>query len=388
MLSRTLPALGLALLLLTGCRPPAPPAPGWAVVAALTTLHPQSPRVADLDHQLTILLAQRTHLLARPAHAVPPGEVRVAAPALPALSAPPGNSPPAQPYQALDAQDLAALRSALAHEQAREYARAEQAQKARAVRALADTRLQLVRVAETQQIAIAKTYRTPIVNAQLKVQTITEQKTRFPNNNYGYALAHPKDVTADTLDRDLKAAQDALAQVKNEFAAKLAEVDARMQRDLLAAQARQAEADGQILDALRQTQSEQLDQTLAQEQQRLAAEALTRTPATTAPDVTFPTVPPAASVLAHPALLQAVQAARDADARRRTAAVATLDLAAADVLTQRRALTAQIARETEAAAVRVAEQHGYVLSCARPTGVNLTHDLRDWLKTYWPERKR
>jgi hypothetical protein len=360
------------MCLLAGCRQPAPPAPAWAVTAALVSLHPQQAAVADLDHHLALLLLQRTRLQRRPAHADPPAVVAVPAPALPALDAPSANTPPSQPYAALDAQDLEALRNALAHEQAREYARTERTLKAQSARELADTRLQLERVAETQQIGIAKAYRTARVNARLAVQSLAERKVRYPDSS--------------RLTHDLTAAREAQGRLEREYTAKLTEAEAQMRRAILAAQASQAAQMQQVLAALRQTQREQLEQSLAQERQRLAAEALTRTPATTAPDIAFSATPADAALLPHDGLTQAAAAAKSADARRRATALATLELTRTQLLDKRRALLAQITQETEAAAIRVAERHGYVISCARPTGVNLTRDVRGWLAAYWPAR--
>lgn len=59
-------------LLLAGCRKSVPPPQGWARLDVLLALNPNQAMVADIDHRLAALAAQRQHILTPAAASIPP----------------------------------------------------------------------------------------------------------------------------------------------------------------------------------------------------------------------------------------------------------------------------------------------------------------------------
>jgi hypothetical protein len=72
--------------------------------------------------------------------------------------------------------------------------------------------------------------------------------------------------------------------------------------------------------------------------------------------------------------------------RTRLDAVRAIDSVVHQLTLDRLALKKEMQRDTQQAAMSVAEQHGWTVQCDLPSGKDVTGNVRTWLTEYWPSQ--
>jgi len=414
--------LALLVVGLAGCRRPEPPARGWVQLAALRPLHPNQAMLADIDHRLDALAAQRARLLAQPDAPLPPAYIPLDMPAADPLPAPTPVSAPPRPVVAAEPR-LAELRDRLTEEMTRQYDRLRQQAETERSAAYQTKERALQADADEQRKAAAAPFNLRIPTAKVRLRLADEQAARAKDDagaaqvqadrarehadavirtytkapekhhqeiskaeedakyyltradrlrEYAAAQQEAAQAVAAQLDADTRALAAAQAQIEVELQQRLAAVDreqTQAMRDRLAEWRRQAE--------------DAITSRLAERAARLTDEN-TRPGAAPPSPIDFPALPLRPMTTRSGPLRVAVNTTNFHALQRRLDDARAIDVTVNKLSAERKQLLQSIDRDTRAAALAVAAQHNYTLTFDHPAGRNLTPTLRRWLADYWP----
>ena len=435
-------------LWLGGCRTPSAPARGWVRLSALTPLHPNQVMLADLDHRLDSLAAQRTRLFGRAELALPPESVEQTLPAWEALSSPDAPVIPAPPSLAPGQQQvLEDYRKRSAEIGKRLLIRQERELQQQIDRQRKEDSTRISKNKDDEWRAKQEALRTPLIAAQLRTEMAKQawetaaQQATTNNAQYQVAqqqysdaqkqyqqaqLALPAPRPGSSAVPPLATANTRLLDAKNrlqqlntmlpslKLRAEHYHTSALRAEALYTARAKEFQAlrddEQQQWQAIEQeaksaenaAESGYTHQILQQEttaerdiDRRIAGRMAARQTQLQSAhvDVPLPAPEPTLSFPARPAGTQRMEMPTFRDAvgktdvkalRVRLDATRVLDQLIERLQAERQLLRDTIARDTRAAVGDIAAQHGYTLVFDHPAGKDLTQTARGWLSHYWP----